>query len=262
MRYLNILLFLLCSFPLLSQNVTEVTIRAKAKDAKFIGSSIGGALVIVRDADTGQILDQGLTTGSTGNTSKIMKEAHDRYTQLADEMAAKFVAELELERPKLITIEMLSPYTNRQAQIMASTQIWVIPGKDIMGDGVVMEIPGFIIDILEPQTHRFMAMSDLLNLSAERHKGELKIRANIVMMCGCTISKGGLWNGEKMEVEAIVFQNNKKLGTYPMNITDTVNIFEGNIPLKDTGSIEIIVTAFDPQTGNTGVDKVNFVVGK
>ena len=63
-----------------------------------------------------------------------------------------------------------------------------------------------------------------------------------------------------MEVEVIVKRNGKKEGTYPMQITETVNIFEGAVPITQNGAYEFVVTAFGPGTGNTGVDKVNFVV--
>ena len=63
-------------------------IRAKANDAKFIGSSIGGAKIIVRDAVTGEILDQGMTSGSTGNTDKLMKQPQERGKALSEENTA------------------------------------------------------------------------------------------------------------------------------------------------------------------------------
>lgn len=232
---------------------TQLTVRAKAKDAKFIGTSIGGAMVIVRDALTGEILAQGRTEGSTGNTGLIMNTPHERYTQLAVEGTAAFTTTLDIEEPRLLTVEAHAPYTSRQARILASTQIWLIPGKDISGDGVILEIPGFIIDILEPQAHRFVSKEGLQD-------GKANIRANIVMMCGCTISDGGLWDGSKMEVEVIVKRNGKKQGAYPMKITETENIFEGAVPIAEGGAYEFIVTAYDSRTGNTGVDKVNFVV--
>ncbi len=37
---------------------TRIIVRAKAKDAKFLGSSIGGAQVIIKDKLSGQILLQ------------------------------------------------------------------------------------------------------------------------------------------------------------------------------------------------------------
>jgi len=251
----HIFILFLCSFlitPLFAQS-TKLVVRAKAKDAKFIGSSVGGALILVKNADTGEILAQGLTTGSTGNTGLIMSTPRERYTQLADERTAKFEIELDLAEPTFVTVEAHAPYTKRGSRTVASKQVWLIPGKDMDGDGVILEIPGFIIDILEPQTHRSLSMPDL-------DSGFLTVRANMVMMCGCTISDGGLWDGSKMEVRAIIKRDGQKLGQYPMQITDTANIFEGNIPLTEPGNHEIIIYAYDPRTKNTGVAKVNFIL--
>lgn len=255
MRYL--LLFTLQFFflSLLYAQPTQLTVRAKAKDAKFIGTSIGGALIVVRDALTGEILAQGRTEGSTGNTGLIMNTPHERHTQLAVEGTAGFTTTLDIEEPRLLTVEAHAPYTSRQARILASTQVWLIPGKDIAGDGIILEIPGFIIDILEPQTHRFIRWTEL-----PIPDGIAAVRANIVMMCGCTITDGGLWDGSQMEVEVIVNRNGKRQGLYPMQITETANIFEGAVSIPDKGAYEFIVTAFDPRTGNSGVGKVNFVV--
>jgi len=51
---------------------TEITVRVLGKDSKFVGSSMGGARVVLRDAQTGEILSQGVTEGSTGDTKRIM----------------------------------------------------------------------------------------------------------------------------------------------------------------------------------------------
>lgn len=250
-----LLIFLIISlFPFfISAQNTKVMVRAQAKDAKFIGSSIGGALILIRNADTGVLLAQGLTEGSTGNTQRIMSTPKQRFEKLADERTAKFEANLDLSEPVFVTIEAHSPHAKRGAQVVASTQLWLIPGKDILGDGVVLEIPGFIIDILHPHRHRTMKKTALQN-------GMLTVEANIIMMCGCPISKGGLWDGTQMEVQAIVKQNGEKVGEYPLQITDTDNIFLGSIPLSQSGNYELIVYAFDPRTGNTGVEKINFML--
>ena len=63
------LIIVLISFHSMAQ--TNVMIRAKAKDAKFIGTSVGGAKILVRDALTKELLAEGVTSGSTGNTEKI-----------------------------------------------------------------------------------------------------------------------------------------------------------------------------------------------
>ena len=40
--------------------------RAIARDGKFLGDDIGGALITVRDAWTKELLAQGVTTGASG----------------------------------------------------------------------------------------------------------------------------------------------------------------------------------------------------
>ena len=57
---------------------TRVMVRARTKDAKFIGTSMGGALVVIRKADTGEVLASGLTSGGTGDTRRIMNDPHVR----------------------------------------------------------------------------------------------------------------------------------------------------------------------------------------
>ncbi len=252
-HFLVLFLLTLIAFPVIAQQNTKLIVRAKAKDAKFIGSSIGGAFVMVKNADTDEILAKGLTEGSTGNTGLIMSAPHERYMQLSDDRTARFETSLSIEEPMFLTIEVHSPYTHRSARVVASTQVWLIPGKDIIHDGIVLEIPGFIIDILNPHTHRFLEKADLKD-------GFLNVEANIVMMCGCTISKGGLWDGTKMDVQAILKWNGQKVGEYLLEMTDTANLFSGKIPLSEGGNYEIIVYAFDPETGNTGVEKVNFIL--
>ena len=42
---------------------TEITVHVKTKDAKFLGTSMGGALVTIKDAQTGELLAKGVTSG-------------------------------------------------------------------------------------------------------------------------------------------------------------------------------------------------------
>ncbi len=248
--------FLALTFFLFSISVfatdTQIIVRAKAKDAKFVGSSLGGAYVIIKNKLTGEILAQGKTEGSTGNTDLIMKQAKERYTQLADDNTSKFLATIDIDVPTFIAVEVSSPLNNKQAQIHASTELWLIPGKHILGDGVVVEIPGFIVDVLAPRTHQYISLEEV--------KGKpFLLQANIVMMCGCTISKGGLWDSEKMEVAGLVKLDGKSYTEVPLENVGT-NLFEGSLDIKKAGQYEVIIYAFDERTGNTGVDKVNFVI--
>ncbi len=230
---------------------TEIVVRAKAKDAKFIGSSIGGALIKIKDADSGEILAQGITAGSTGNTSLIMKQPRSRYTAIA-ENAAAFKATLDIDKPTFLTIEVLSPYIKKQAQVLSQTQTWLVPGKPINGDGLIVEVPGMIVDILNPQTHAY----------ANIEGSPFEIKANVVMMCGCSLTRGGIWNGDKMEVAAIVTKNGNPYKTIPLKLQDKMNTFASELDVKSAGVYQVTVYAYDPKTGNAGVGRTSFIVNE
>lgn len=173
-RLFSSLVFLFLSVIVANAAETKLVVRVKSKDAKFIGTSMGGALIIVKDALTGEILAQGKTLGSTGNTQQIMIEPHRRGVPLADENTAKFETVFDIDEPKLVTIEAHGPLSQRQALVTVSTQVWLIPGKPIDGDGVLLEIPGFAIDVLQPQTHAFFKL--------ENGKATIPITINLTMM--------------------------------------------------------------------------------
>ena len=227
---------------------TNVMIRAKAKDAKFIGTSIGGAQVLVKDAKTGEILDEGVTSGSTGDTEKIMKADWKRGENLSNNETAGFNASLDINEPTFITIEAYAPKNKKQAEVISSTQLWVIPGKDITGDGVVLEIPGFVVDILSPQTHE--RISETENIS---------LKANVVMMCGCPVTKDGIWDANQYEVKALITNSEGISKEFRLDQKEKPSTFETEAKLSK-GLYEILIYAYDPVTGNTGVDKTNIIV--
>ncbi|GLU51643.1 hypothetical protein Dfri01_11040 [Dyadobacter frigoris] len=230
-----------------------MVIRAKAKDAKFIGTGIGGAYVIVKNELTGEILAKGLTTGASGNTDLILKTPHKRNDRLTDDKTAKFEASVNIQEPTFVSVEVIAPVNRKSSAIKASTQLWLIPGKDIDEEGIVLDIPGFILDILEPQTHRIM----LLEKMADK---KVKIKINLTMLCGCAITKGGVWDSEQIEVKAIVKKDGVKYKDVALGITSVDNIFEGILDMNAIGMYEIQVYGYDKITKNTGVDKINFVI--
>ncbi len=245
--WLLICFFFLGSQHLLAQE-TSVMIRVQSKDAKFIGSSIGGAQIIVRDSNTGEILAKGITKGSTGDTKLIMNEPVTRGKKLSDDETAGFIAELDITEPVFVTIEAIGPINKRQAMVKSTTQQWLIPGKNISGDGIVLEIPGFVVDILSPQTHERIEPDN-----------DISITANVVMMCGCPVTEGGIWDANQYDVQAIVTGEGGERNTLKLKIQEKPSTFSGNLRLSK-GNYEITVYAFDPETGNTGVDKTNIII--
>ncbi len=129
---------------------TKLVVRAKSKDAKFVGTSMGGARVTVKDSESGNVLATGITQGSTGDTGKIMIEPKTRFGTISDG-AAKFETSIDINEPVLITIEIDAPLVTKPDMIKSSTQMWLIPGKDITGQGIIIEIPGFSVIARAPE---------------------------------------------------------------------------------------------------------------
>lgn len=248
-------LLLICSFsPLLlgaqTPQPTEIVVRAQAKDAKFIGTSMGGAKIVIRQADTGEILAQGLTEGSTGNTEAIMMQAKERHSRIAEDAAA-FQTTLSLIQPVFVTIEAQAPFNQKEARVVAQTQLWLIPGKHMNEEGIILEIPGFVVEAFSPHTHQVISKAE---------HPSVMLKANVVMMCGCPITSGGLWDADRLEVEATIYVDKKYWKSMALKISDQPNVFLGELDLGETGSYEVVISAYHPISKNTGVDELNFNV--
>lgn len=170
------------AFQSASAQQTTVVVRAKAKDAKFVGGILG-VHVTIKNNLTGEILAKGLASGGPGNTRTIIYDPVVRGTRLSDEGTSKFEASINLSEPTFVDIEVVAPANRRNGTKKITTQTWLIPGKHITGDGIVVEIPGFIVDVLSPTTQRYVRLDTL-------HDKKLLLRASVTMACGCVISDG------------------------------------------------------------------------
>lgn len=230
---------------------THLTVRVKSKDAKFIGTGVGGVLITVKDALTGTVLATGRTAGDTGDTERIMKTPVTRGAPLATATAAHFTATLDLAEPRLLEVTAYGPLANIQAANRVSMTQWIIPGKHLTsGDAWLMELPGFIVDVLAPPTH----------LKLKGAPQTVQLAANVMMMCGCPITPGGLWDANTYEVKALLKKDGEMIGDLILHYAGTTSQFAGTWTVQETGVYEALVYAYDPANGNTGMDGVTFVV--
>jgi hypothetical protein len=211
---------------------------------------MGGAYIQIKDQMTGRLLVDGYTSGGTGSTDIIMRQAHARFGKLSNDNTAGYLAMLDIERPVFVTISVLGPVNDPQARVLTSTQLWVIPGKHIEGDGIILEVPGMVVNITSPQ------MTD--NIVVEGNSN-VSLSAHVIMMCGCPITEGGLWDSNDVEVKAMVYQDGDLKKVVPL-IWKSRNVFEGQLPVSTAGLYEIMIYAYNAKTGNTGLDKVNINV--
>lgn len=230
---------------------TRIAVRALTVDAKFIGSGMSGMNVVIADADTGEILDTGVTRGKTGNTDRILRTPKPRYGTLSEEGDAVYVSTLDIDRPRRVRVTVSGPNAQPQTRAEASSTRWVLPGKHLdSGDGWLISVPGFAVDILAPAAHNYV----------ENDPQVMTIRANVVMICGCPTSPGGTWDSDAIEITAEVRYNGAKRSPVRMSYAGMASQYAAEIPTAEKGTYEVLVTAYDPRTGNTGVDRTSFIL--
>ena len=148
--------------------LTKVLIRVVSRDAKAIGSGVGGASLRIADVETGGTLAQGKQEGGTGDTDRIMVQPHRRgETLYGTPGAAFFQAEISLDRPTQVGIYAEAPLAYPQAIQRGSKTLTLIPGKHILGEGVVIELNGLIVNLLDPLPTRVLKKGEEVEVKVE-----------------------------------------------------------------------------------------------
>lgn len=237
---------------------TQIDVRVIAKDGKYLGDDIGGALVTVHDVQTGELLARGTTAGGSGQKD-LMDVCVTRSEVLPVDEASVFTASLDLSEPRLIRVTAYGPLAARQSANTVSLTQWVYPGRNITGGGFLLEIPGLAVQILNPPTH-FLPKTP---------PPEIEIRANVTMMCGCPIGVPP-WNPEQFDVMAVIRRGEYYSVELPLKFDENAPYgapsqfaSKWQAPGNETGQpeiYEIIVSAFQQKTGNTGVDKATVII--
>ena len=230
---------------------TEITVRVLARDGKLVGNPAGGASVVIRDTLTNVVLASGKTVGSSGNTDKLAVDPRTDQSVITGPGDAEFAATIDLAQPRRITVEIGSPGLGAYGGSSASSTQWVLPGKSPYGrNGWVLTLPGFMVDFLKPARHQ------------EVPKGPVTvpIEANIVLMCGCPLAVGGLWDPSKFDIEFSVTRRGSPVASGPLKYGGRPNRFVAEFAAPQAGVYDIVITAFDPATGNSGVAETTFQV--
>jgi hypothetical protein len=159
-------------FPSLSSSSekipTKIVVRVVSRDAKVIGSGVGGAFVRIRNVETGEVLAQGKQEGGTGDTDAIMNVPHRRgETLYGTSDAAFFEAEISLSKPTQIEIYTEAPLKYPQSLQKGSKTITLVPGKHIQGEGVIIELNGLIVNVLSPKPETSLKKGEEVLVRAE-----------------------------------------------------------------------------------------------
>jgi hypothetical protein len=241
---------------------TTVTVRVIARAGKFLGDDIGGAEVTIRNVGSGELLAHGRTHGGSGPTS-LMTTPLTRNQPIPvanppDNDACRFDATLPLETALLVEISAFGPLAAPQSANRVSATTWLYPGSNISPDGArrldgfLLEIPGLMVQVLNPPAHYLPTKPN--------PSQAIPIRANVTMMCGCPISNasGTPWPETDFEVVATIASQSQTTDIplrYDPNVPGGVpsQFFADRWVPGSYGVYEITVHAHQKSTGNTGV---------
>lgn len=231
---------------------TKLTVRAVANDAKVIGSGVGGARITVTRTRTGEVLARGVQLGGTGDTEAIMEEPRRRGEAVYDSGdAAGFTATLLLRRPTLVTVTAEGPLGVPHATQEASKTVLMVPGQHVTGEGVVLTLHGFIVEILEPTGGTVSA------------GGELTVRTRVRMLCGCPTRPGGLWDSERYDLRARLLKDGEPVSERSLRFTGEESVFGGElaVPERMTGAtLTLRVVVSDAGRTNFGMAERNLTL--
>lgn len=222
---------------------TKVVVRVVAHDAKLIGSGVGGARVTIRDASTGEVLAKGVQEGGTGSTEKIMETPRERGdTVYATPDAAAFTATLDLEGPTQVEIAAEGPLGTPHAVQRATRTVLLLPGRDVVGEGVVLELHGFTVVVEAPPADA--------PLSGD---ATIVVRATVQMLCGCPLTPGGMWDANRADIRARLLRDGEVVQEAPLRYSGLPSIFTGRLRPAGPGDFELVVLAADEERGNFGM---------
>lgn len=224
---------------------TRLLVRAVANDAKVIGSGVGGARITVLEAGTGEVLAEGVQEGSTGDTGRIMGTPARGDTVFDVEGTAGWETTLSLTGPTPVEIVAEGPLGTPHATQRATTTLLLLPGKDVVGEGLVLVLHGFTVEILGPDD------------GAELRQGQpLTVRARVTMLCGCPTEPGGRWDSDRYTIRAELVRSGAPVAAETLAYAGETSTYEGTLSVPaslDPGEYTLRVTAADPARANLGM---------
>ncbi len=220
---------------------THVMVRALSQDAKFIGDHTGGVAVIVRNAQSHEVLAQGTIHGGTGDTERIMVAPHRRGAMVSDAQTAGLDVVIDLARPTLLEIEARGPLIQPASAITVRSTVWAIPGQAVVGDGVVLTFPGLLV------TPTLVSGAG----------GSTRVAAKVTMLCGCPISPGGLWDEANYRIEADVTDHGVMVQHVRLHYAGQPSQFEADLPRAIGHGQAVRIVASQLTAANTGVAEIS-----
>jgi hypothetical protein len=219
-----------------------------------LGREVGGARVTITEVESGRVLATGIQQGEAGDQNQIMRTPHLMEEPLySTRPAAAFTATLELLKPTLVTIAAEGPLAHPASMQQASQTVMLIPGHDLMSDGIVLHLYGYIVQIEHPKAGQALAAKD-----------DVKLRASVRTLSGALVRPHGDWDSRKIRIYGELVIGDRIVERLQMFFSNETGTFDAPFfvpkPEDAPDGIVIRVVATDLATGNSGVGTIRCTV--
>lgn len=231
-----------------ADSTSRLTVRVQANAAKWVSSEVGGAIVVVKDASTGQVLRSGRVVGTSGDTVAIMDDARTplQPTPVLD-AAASVTFTFGFSRPRRLIVEAYGPLVGPTPVSQTSAQVWIAPGDD---QNLAVTLHGLVVTVVSPAPHTAVTSSGAVPMT---------VTVSVQMLCGCPISTTSPWIPGLYRVRALVRAPGLPAQSVPLTYQST-DTFAGNVTFPGPGMYDVIVVADMPGSGNTGASATSVVI--
>lgn len=233
---------------------TTILVRVVAHGAMVLGREVGGARVTITDVETKQVLATGIQQGEAGDQNQIMRTPHLMEEPVySARPAAVFTTTLELRKPTLVEITAEGPLAHPASMQHASQTVLLIPGHDLINDGIVLHLYGYIVQIEHPKPGQSLMAKD-----------DVKLRASVRTLSGTLVRPHGDWDSRKIRIYGELLIGNRIVERLQMFYSNETGTFDAPffVPKPDEAPDGIVlrVVATDLATGNSGVGRADFTV--
>jgi hypothetical protein len=219
-----------------------------------LGDDVGGAKVTITDVASGRVLASGTQHGESGDQNQIMRTPRlmeePRYSTRP---SGFFRATLQLEKPTLVEITAQGPLNYPQAIQRANKTIILIPGRDLTGDGIVLELNGYIVQVETPPPGEPLMAKD-----------DVTIAASVRTLSGSLVRPYSDWDSRKGSIYGEVLIGERVIERLQMFYAEARGRFEASffvpLPSEAPDGITVRVVAADAVGANFGMGQAKYPV--
>jgi hypothetical protein len=233
---------------------TKILVRVVAHGAMVLGREVGGARVTITDMETKQVLATGIQEGEAGDQNQIMRTPHLMEEPVySARPAAAFTTTLALQRPTLVEVRAEGPLAYPNSMRRTAKTVLLVPGEDLSGDGIVLHLNGYIVQIEHPKAGEPLMAKDDVNL-----------KASVRTLSGTSVRPHGDWDSRKIRIYGELLIDGRiveRLQLFYVNDTGTFDApFFVPLDKEAPHGITLRVVAADTAAGNFSLGEAHYPI--